>query len=292
MLQTVIYADVLLFINTVITFLILLSTADILRINSSRCRFLAGAFSGGIFSFIIFAEPMNIFLLFFIRIIISVLIVLITFGINNFRRLMKCFAGFFLISFLYAGVVYFLVSCFSFSGVYVNNGFTYFDLGAVSLIIITVILFACIILINRIILAKKKADLLYDVSIFRGDRSTKVCALYDTGNNVKDIYNGSPVIIVSISVLDKLMDNDELVRLKSFFVNSSYCDLPAGIRLLPVKTIDSARLLPAFSADKAIIGNSENCFVTGKVCVAVTEDTFGENKYKALINDSVSGKVF
>lgn len=291
-MQSVIYADVLFFINTVITFLILLTTADILRINSSKCRFLSGSFAGGIFAFIIFAPPMNIFLVFLIRILISVLIVLITFGINNVRRLLKCFTGFFLISFLYAGVVYFVSSFLGFSGVYLNNGFTYFDLSAVSLIAVTVILFICICFINRKILSRKKEDMFFDVRICRGGRTASVCALYDTGNNVKDIYSGRPVIIISITGVDRLMNKNELNLLEDFINNRTYCELPEGMRLLPVKTIDTEKLLPVFQADNAVISNDENRFYVEKILIAVTSDTFGENKYNALINDSVLGKVF
>ncbi len=290
-MQTVIYADILFFMNTVITFLILLTTADIIKVSSAKCRYAAGAFAGGVFSFIILAPPMNFLLVLALRIIISILIILITFRIRNVRHFLKCVFGFFLISFLFAGIVYFISGYLDFPNVYYNNGFTYFDFSALSLIIITASVFLSVRIINKKILNKTKSDMLFNVEIFYKGNKARVCALYDTGNTVKDIYSGKPVIIVSIYQLEDIIDTDSFIKLQKVFCDSSFFDLPQGIRLLPVKTIGEKKLLPAFTSDKAVVYDAETNRTIDKACIALTDDTFGNNEYKALINDAVLGKV-
>lgn len=290
-MQTVVYADILFFINTVITFLILLTTADVIKIRSAKNRYITGSLTGGIFSFMIFAPPMHFLLVLIIRAVISALIILITFRIKNVRQFLKCVFGFFLISFLYAGIVYFISGHFNIANIYYNNGFTYYDFSAVSLIIITTCVFLCVRFLNKKILNKTKSDMLFNVEIIYNEGKVNVCALYDTGNSIKDIYSGKPVIIVSINHMSELLEPECLIKLRKTFEDSSFSDLPQGIRLLPVKTIGEKKLLPAFTADKAIVYDTEKNRTIEKACIALTDDNFGDNEYKALINDAVLGKV-
>ena len=99
MLQTVVYADVLFIVNAVITFLILITTADLTKIESVKSRYVSGALAGGILSFIILAPEMHTVIVVIVRLIISILIILITFSFKNLIQFFKCVSGFFVISF-------------------------------------------------------------------------------------------------------------------------------------------------------------------------------------------------
>lgn len=290
-MQTVIYADVLFVINSVITFLILITTADITKVHSVKARYISGAFSGGLLSFILFAPEMKFIFVILIRLIISILIILITFRLNNVIQFVKCTSGFFLISFLYAGIVYSLSNFFNLSRVYYNNGYAYFDFSAMSLIVITTVIFLIIRLVNRKIFIRNKNDDLFAIRVVDSGREAEFSALYDTGNSIRDIYNGRPVIITSIYSIESLLSAEKLSIIKKILEKKDISALPQGIRLIPVKTIGADNLLPAFTAESAIVSNDEINISVHRVCIAVTEDNFGDNKYTALINDSVFGKV-
>lgn len=291
MLQTVVYADVLFIVNAVITFLILITTADLTKIESVKSRYVSGALAGGILSFIILAPEMHTVIVVIVRLIISILIILITFSFKNLIQFFKCVSGFFIISFFYGGIVYFFADCISFPDVYYNNGYGYFDFSAVSLIVITSSVFLCIRIINKKKLHKSKNDEIYNVEVRDNGRYICTRALYDTGNSIRDVYNGRPVVIISFTCIKDLVDKSIYMEIYDFFYKKDMEKLPKGIRLIPVKTLSSDKLLPAFSAERAIISNEDVKLVIDNVCIAITDDTFGEKEYKALLNDAVFRKV-
>ena len=66
-MQTVIYADLLIIFNTVMTLLIIVITSDILKIDSGKVRYISAAFCGGVSSLIILAPAMNVALMLILR---------------------------------------------------------------------------------------------------------------------------------------------------------------------------------------------------------------------------------
>ena len=85
----VIYIDVLLFINTIITYAILMTTERLLKRNCRLYRILLGAFAGALFSLFIFVDSDSRLLLFLLRVLSSALLTLITFGWRSKAEYLK-----------------------------------------------------------------------------------------------------------------------------------------------------------------------------------------------------------
>ncbi len=289
-MQTVIYADILIIMNSIVTFFVLLSTSDIAKISCNRIRVLAASLIGGVFSLIIIAPPMNMLLIVITRIIMCLIIVLIGFPVKTLRSTLKCVAGFSLISFLYAGIVYFLSGIINTNRIIYNNGYGYFDLSAYSLVGIIIIIFFVVKLLNKKIMSVQKKDYLFDTEIEFREKKFIIKALFDSGNNVKDSYTGRPVIIVSFAEIeDAFSDEDKKTVLE--ILNGNYSDIGKGMRLIPVKTLGEQRLLPAVSAERLTVKDEFSSIKINEPCIAISADSFGGSSYGALINDSVLGKV-
>lgn len=289
-MQTVVYADILIFLNTVISFIILLTTADFVKIESEKIRYITGSLTGGIFSLIIIAPQMNIFLTVISRFLICVLIVLISFNVRNIRILLKCISGFILITFLYSSFFYFIFSFTKHENLYFNNGYFYFDFSAISAIIITAVIFIILRIINKLLINKKKDELIFDVDIFVDDAIIKVKAFYDTGNSIKDNFTERPVILISVCEISDRLDESLVESVKSVLNNKNFSYLHHKLRLIPVKTLGEFNMLPAFSADKAIISDISTRKIVEKPCIAICTDIFSGKKYNALINNEVLGR--
>ena len=289
-MQTVIYADILIVMNSIITFLVLLGTSDIVKISCKKIRLLTGSLLGGIFSLIIIAPPMNILLIVLTRIIICLIIVLISFPVKTLRSAMKCIAGFCLINFLYAGIVYFLSGLIHSNRIIYNNGYGYFDLSAFSLVCFIVSIFFAVRLLNRKILSVQKKDYLFDAVIEIREKSFKLKALFDSGNSVRDSYTGKPVIIVAFTEIEDAFSPEDKKSVVEI-LNGNYSVIGKGIRLIPVKTLGEQKLLPALSGKRLTISDEFKHVTINEPCIAISSDSFGGNRYGALINDSVLGKV-
>ncbi|MCH5198198.1 MAG: sigma-E processing peptidase SpoIIGA [Oscillospiraceae bacterium] len=274
-MQQVIYADVLIFLNTVITFLLLLTVKQFTGASAGAGRLLIASFAGGVYSLIILAPKMNIFLMLAAKAAMCVSIVFIAFKAGSIRKMAKSALLFLAFSFLYAGIMYSLSCLFDTSFFSVNNGSVYFDLSVYSLIIISAVIYAVIRVLRKRFFTPSPEDMIYSADIFYRGSSVKVNALLDSGNSVKDIYTGKPVIILSAERAKCLTG----VNLPDV---PGEGDIP--IRLLPVNALSSKKLLPAFTADSAVIFCDSISREVKGPCVAVTDNELGGEKYQALIS--------
>ena len=286
-MQQVIYVDVLIFLNTIITFIILLTTVEISGVSPKTFRLLTGSLLGGIFSLIILAPEMNMFFVFATRIAMSVSIISVTFNVHKIRKFLRCLASFVGISFVFAGIVYCLETFSSASFLLMNNSMVYFDVSFFSLVIMCTIVFAVIKIINKKLFVKTQTDLIYELEITFNEKTVRTLALYDSGNCVQDIYTGKPVIIVNANEIRDFFDEKTFNSLFVDFSDEENAINDVKLRFLPVKSISSSTLLPAFTAQKIIISDENIRKEIVYPCIAVTFDELGESSYKALINQSI-----
>ena len=99
-----VYLDLVFFINFFFDFLILYATKLVLKETTSCKRIVLGSLFGSLTIFLLFLSLSNFWLLLF-KLVISVLIILITFGRTNF---FSDFLYFYLISMILGGFLYLL----------------------------------------------------------------------------------------------------------------------------------------------------------------------------------------
>lgn len=289
-MEIIIYADILILLNAVITYILLLTTTEFIGVSGERMRYIAGSFAGGFFSMIIMAPEMNLLLTFTVKSIICVLIVIITYGLYNIKIFLKCFCGFLAVSFLYAGIIYLLSDKLLSERIYYNNGYAYYRINSITLIIFCIIVFLSVRILSKTLFRHDEAELIYDMKIIKGEKSQNLKAFFDTGNSVSDIYTGKPVIIVNINDIKDFFSEDGFYKLESFFEGDTE-SLPEKVRLIPVKGIGKISVLPAFSADKAIIKGESSVRVVSCPTVVIASDIFYGKSFNALINVDVLGRV-
>ena len=278
-MQQVIYADVLIFINTVITFILLLSVKAFAGVRTEAGRMFLASLIGGVYSLIILAPKMHFLLLLLAKTGMCVSIVFIAFRVRSARKMLRCAVSFLIVSYLYAGVMYAFSYFFQNEFLVVNNGASYFQMRASSLIGITVLLYGVLLLLKKTVFRTKQSDLLYDITIVLGTREISVKALLDTGNSLRDVYTGKPVLILTAGKAESLIG----VR-----VPFDYNEVFAGertvcFRLLPVRTLNGEKVLPAFTAECVRISGAQTVSDRRNVCIAVTDHPLGQEKYQALI---------
>lgn len=283
--EHIIYADVLIFLNTVVTFMLLLAVKEVTKSEAGAGRLTSGAITGGIFSLFILADKMNVILLITIRLLMAAVIILITFRINGVKRFFRVLCTFFVSTFALAGITYGASVILPGDAVSYNNGYGYIDISAVSLIIITGVCYFCVCFIRRRFFTVTQSDHIYDVEVIYEDRSVSFRALYDSGNSLKDIYTGKPVIIIDEATAFRLT-GETFAKAGEINDINEISERKLNIRLLPAGTVSGEKLLPAFTVSKAIIKGEGKQYISTAPCVAVSENDFGDS-YCALINDDI-----
>ena len=144
----VIYADVLIFSNTVIDYALLLITSTILKAQCKTWRIITGSIIGGISTLYILLENNLLIVDLLVKLCIGFLITIITFGNRNFKILIFSYVIFLLISFSFNGLVMFLQMYFS--ETFVSNNLVYYiNISPIFLILLTALFYMIIKTIQK-----------------------------------------------------------------------------------------------------------------------------------------------
>ena len=189
-----IYIDLCLIINFFFDFLLLYGTSKILKRVLSLKRLVLGSLTGTITMFFLFLNLSSIKLL-LLKIIVSVLIIIVTFGTKN---IIQNITYFYLLSIILGGSLYLL----DITVTYHNEGFLFVK-NRYTLNIILIMLLAPIIIgkyIKEHITYKTKITNKYKIEIHINENKYVLEAILDTGNNLTDPYKKRPVILIDETI--------------------------------------------------------------------------------------------
>ena len=195
-----IYVDLVLFMNFGFDLLLLFGVALLLRRQTTLKRLVLGAGVGSITIFCMFIE-MSSFMLFLVKIVISVVMVFITFGYQNFRYLFRNLFYLYTSSILLGGFLYFLnLECS-----YQHEGLVfYFD--GLSVNVIALIFLSPVIIyayVKQGLELKNHYSHYYSIDIyFRDGTILPVTAFLDTGNHLEDPYQKRPIILLNQNLVE------------------------------------------------------------------------------------------
>lgn len=222
-----VYLDILFFFNFIFDFIILLSSSIILKRNTKIYRIILGSLFGSV-TLISLNIPFTTFSLFLFKIIISSLMIIITFNFKNIRYFFNNIYYFYLISIILGGLLYFINNSFSKSENYIF--FNTFRLNLVLSIFISLV--GIYLYIKNIKKLKNNYNKYLNAVIYFKDYNVSVNAFLDTGNKLIDPYLFRPIILVN--------------------KNRIVCDYDNYI-LVPFSMASSDGLLKCISANKIYI---------------------------------------
>ena len=240
-----IYLDLIFFLNLIFDFLLLLTVKIVLKRNTSLKRIFLGALLGS-FSILLLFLSISSLELFLFKIIISILMIIISFGYKDKEYFFKNIIYLYFSSIILGGFLYFLNITFS----YKNNGIIFFNNGfsinVIFLIIISPIILYFYIKQNKSLKIINNYN--YIVEFTYNNKKYKYNAYLDTGNKLYDPYTKKPVILLY----------DKNLKIEHYF-------------LIPYNTVEQKGLLKAFKINKIIIDKK---IINKKVIIALVNKPF------------------
>ncbi|MBQ6495350.1 MAG: sigma-E processing peptidase SpoIIGA [Bacilli bacterium] len=227
-----IYIDLVLLLNFGFDLLLLFSVAIILRRQTTLKKLLLSSTVGSITILSMFIE-LNSFLLFIIKIIISLLMVYITFGYKNIKYTLKNLFYLYTSSIILGGFLYFLNLQFS----YKNKGLVFYFNGLSINVIVLIILSPTIIYLytKQALELKNNYSNYYNIDIYlKNGKIIPTTAFLDTGNKLEDPYKKRPIILLNKELITIDYDKDKIL-------------------LVPYDTINNHGLLKCVIPDKIFI---------------------------------------
>lgn len=248
-----VYLDLIMILNFFFDFILLLSVSVLLRRNVSIYKLLGGAFIGGISIFFLFLN-LNSFLLFLFKLVISMIMILVSFGYRDCKYTFKNFLYLYSASIILGGFLYFLNVEFS----YRQEGLIFIQNG-LSINVVFLIIFCPIIIyiyVKQGIWLKNNYSNYYKVQIYFQEEKFQFNAFLDTGNNLSVPITNKPVILI-----------DKAIKSEVFFY-------------IPYKGVNNSGLIKCIKADKVEI----NGLVKNKVVIGMLEEKIKIDGIDCLLN--------
>ena len=278
-----IYIDILFIYNFVINYLIIYLINKFLNIGIKNKKMLLSSSTLSLISIlIIYIEyKFKIEILFSIKIIILMTVINITFNNKNIRELLKQIFLFFIINFMLAGCLLFLISN-------KNNANKNVSFEKINIKNICISLLLIMILINIFKkLIKENMNNIYKIIIYIDNKVIETKALLDTGNILKDPYNNNPVIILEKECAYNLIEKNDINKiLGGDFADFKYLE---RLNIVPFKSIGKENgILVGIRSDKVEIINNDIKINKENIIIAMYDAKLtNDDKYCALIGNDI-----
>ncbi len=276
-----IYVDVLIGVNIIINYFILKAVTKFTKIIPKTYRIILGSLFGAVSALIIILPPLPFFINWCIKLIISFIIILITFGYHNTALFFKNTILFYGISFCFCGLMLFVWFIFMPKGLYIKNSIVYFNLSPIVMIFTTLIAYFVIQIIMKIMAKSVSETRFCKVKIISNGNSCEFYGKTDTGNTLYEPFSHAPVIVVNEKAVKSIIENEFQKLLDSEYDN---LDISRKYRLIPFHSVGGKGLLPSFLPDKIYINNH---VCQQKIYIAVCKDTIVGTSVEAMINPEI-----
>lgn len=160
----------------------------------------------------------------------------------------------------------------------------------VGIVLLIVALYVAIIIsVVRYISARKNiSPFIREVELKVAKKVLKFSAFIDSGNKLIDHKTGLPVIILSISALEKYFSKEQIECLLQNPVGAKHLNFK-GVHTISYSTISGEnRKMIVFEADSICIKQQDKEYITNKFMVGLTHKSFTDSiKYEMLLNPAM-----
>ena len=287
-----VYIDIILLENLCMNYIILFATAYIMKIKISHIRIIASSSIGAVYSIMLYMQILPIYSSIFMKIILSVVMVYISYAPKSVKIAIKQLIIFYLISFAFGGCAFALLYFVKPQDIFIKNG-VYIGtyplkialLGGIVGFIITYIAFK--IIKNK----ATKEEMIYKLKIKINDKTVEVNALLDTGNKLKDPITLVPVIVIEKQKLynflpEEILENiDKIIGGDSNKLIEENIKYMSKLRVIPYNSIGKQNgLMLGFKADEVKIIIDEEERTIKNTIIGIFNQSFNSQTYSALIS--------
>jgi len=232
-------------------------------------------------SLLILMPPLHFTINVAIKIALGFLIVAATFLLKKqVFTFLKTLLTFLIMNFIYAGLMLALWLFSSPLGMNYNNGYAYFNISFLAILIFTAIAYGVVRLIRYRMDSNFSSDERYEIKIKYRGAEISLCGFADSGNTVVDYFSGLPVIVCSKEKFSGILPGEILEC-------DTYTTQYDGIRLLPFNTVGHSGIMPVFKPDEITItghGVKEGKDITTMVGIA---NSFAQPGIEAVFNPKI-----
>ena len=292
-----IYLDIIFLENFILNFIILCAVGVVIKEKIRYLKLMIASFVGAsyviIYYLINFQSKWNLIF----KIILSVVMVYISFMPKSFKEFIKQITFFYLVSFVFGGAslgVIYMVNAGKISirnGIIVGN-YTLKTIFIGVILAFTIITVAFKFVKNRI----SKKDLFCNIKIIINQSKINVKAVIDTGNFLKEPITNIPVIVVEKDILKNFVPREILENIENI-LGGDLKNIPENIqneymsklKVIPFSSLGKQNgMLLGLKADGVVVEiDNEEKYVEKVILGIYTKKLSKKDEYNALLGIDV-----
>ena len=215
-IKMTIYVDIVLIENLIMNYIIILATGIILKVKIKHIRIILASLLGAIYSIVAYISPLGIYSSLILKLLLSIIIVYISFNSQSIKQLLKHVVIFYMTSFVFGGAAFALIYIVKPQDILMKNGLFLGTYPLKTVILGAMIAFIVIITAFSIVKSKiSKKDMFCDIEIKLNEKIVKTKAMIDTGNMLKEPITNTPVVVVEHTLLYECIPKEILNNLEN-----------------------------------------------------------------------------
>lgn len=279
-------------------YIILWVTARFSKEPTTFLKLVLGALIGAIYAAIVFFPSLRFLYTFLFKILLSLIIIVVSFYPHKVRQFLKVLSIFYIVSFVFGGAA-FGIFYFTNFNIVISNGIFYISNFPLKILIISSIFSYIVIRLAWTAIQNKisKENMLTIIDVYFEGHKINLKALIDTANSLYDPISKYPVIIVEFDAVKNMLPDD----LKEVFINSKEDDLllisniisnsvwASRFRLIPFTSLGKENgMLIGFKPDEVLIYEVENIKHLKDIIIGIYNKKLSKDEtYSALMHPEV-----
>lgn len=292
-----VYLDIVFLENVVINYIILYATAIVSKSKIKQPRILIGSVIGATYSIIYYIFNLKMYSNIILKIILSIIIIYVSFKSENFKDLGKKVLLFYLVSFVFGGAAIAIIYMVNSQDITIQNGVLIGSYTIKTILVGIIIAYLTIIVAFKIIRTKiSKKDFICDISITLNNKKISTKAMIDTGNLLKEPITNTPVIVMEhtlfydiipkeiLNNIEKILGGDLSVIPKD--VQEEYI---SKLKVIPFSSLGKSNgMLLGIKGENLIINGKDEKKIIEKVIVGIYNKSLTKRgEYRALLGIEV-----
>jgi stage II sporulation protein GA (sporulation sigma-E factor processing peptidase) len=300
----IIYLDIIFLYNFLIDWILLWSSAYVLKVKPKWYRYMIGALIGALYTIMLFFPSMSIFYTLLAKFLFSVVIVFSTFGYYRLSVFLKRLSAFYLVGFLLGGGLLGIHNLLQsenmiLSGIVMTHS-TGFGTPITWLFIFVSFPILWILSgksFRQLTYASKKANYFAEVEIFFSYHTVHCRGLLDTGNQLYEPITRIPVSIIDVELFKEILPHSfycQIKERKSLTTDLICAELSdewmQRIRLIPYRGVSRTMdLLIALRPDHVILTTTEGTYKCTKALIGLNPVSLSsDGSYQAILHPQLT----
>ena len=252
-----------------------------------------GSAIGAVYTILIYIMPNKITLSFVLKIILSVVMIYLTFLPANFKELLKMIVFFYLTSFVFGGAALGAIYMINAGKITIQNGILIGKYTILTIFAGVIVAFFIILSAFKFVKTKfSKSDLLCNIKIKINQNEIKTKAMLDTGNLLKEPITNIPVVVIEHKLLYQTIPHEILDNIEQI-LGGDLNNIPEEIKneyisklkVIPFTSLGKQNgMLLGLKADGVEVETTDNVKNIDKVIIGIYNKKISKNeKYRALL---------